>query len=73
MARVKGVVAQLASRIVVLNADDPLVLAMAHGRDPQTIALVGCDPVAGSCIGIRFGVSCGVGSGSSALWRLPSL
>ena len=44
MARVKGVVAQVASRIVVLNADDPLVLAMAHGRAPQTVALVGCDP-----------------------------
>ncbi len=44
MARVKGMVAQVASRIVVLNADDPLVLAMAHGRAPQTVALVGCDP-----------------------------
>lgn len=44
MARVKGVVAQVASRIVVLNADDPLVLAMADGRAPQTVALVGCDP-----------------------------
>lgn len=44
MARLKGRVAEAAERCVVLNADDPLVLAMAHDRPPEAIALVSCHP-----------------------------
>lgn len=44
LAQVKALVAQAAERLVALNADDPLVLAMAAGREPGTVALVGRAP-----------------------------
>ena len=40
LARIKALVAQAADQLLVLNADDPLVLAMAQNRDPESIALV---------------------------------
>ncbi len=44
LARIKAVVAQAADRLLVLNADDPLVLAMAQNRDRASIALVSQAP-----------------------------
>jgi cyanophycin synthetase len=44
LAHIKAVVAQAADRLLVLNADDPLVLAMAQNRDPASVALVGEAP-----------------------------
>lgn len=44
LARIKAVVARSAQQVLVLNADDPLVLAMGQGRDPHTLALVGEEP-----------------------------
>lgn len=44
MARLKSKVAEAAQSLVVLNADDPLVLAMAQGRPIQSVAFVSRDP-----------------------------
>ncbi len=44
LARIKALVAQAAEQLLVLNADDPLVLAMAQNRDPASIALVSQSP-----------------------------
>jgi len=44
MARLKSKVAAAAQSLVVLNADDPLVLAMAQGRPIQSVAFVSRDP-----------------------------
>lgn len=44
LARIKAIVAQAAESLVVLNADDPLVLAMAQHRSPHTVALVSEEP-----------------------------
>lgn len=44
LARIKGIVALTADRLLVLNVDDPLVLAMGAGRPPDTVALVGRSP-----------------------------
>ena len=40
LARIKAVVARAADQLLVLNADDPLVLAMGQNRDPASVALV---------------------------------
>lgn len=40
MARVKQLVARHARRLAVLNADDPLCLAMSEGLDPVKVCLV---------------------------------
>ncbi|MTW22771.1 Mur ligase family protein [Allochromatium palmeri] len=44
LARIKAVVAKAAERLLVLNADDPLVLAMARHRNPASVALVSEEP-----------------------------
>jgi cyanophycin synthetase len=44
LASIKRIVASVADRLLALNADDPLVLAMGAGRDPGSIALVGRGP-----------------------------
>lgn len=44
LARIKAVVAEAVQQMLVLNADDPLVLAMAQGRDAASVALVSEQP-----------------------------
>lgn len=40
LAKIKGLVAAAADQLLVLNADDPLVVAMAQGRPASSVALV---------------------------------
>lgn len=40
LARIKGLVAEAAEGLLVLNANDPLVMAMARQREPEALALV---------------------------------
>ena len=40
LARIKGLVAEAAEGLLVLNANDPLVIAMGHQREPEALALV---------------------------------
>lgn len=44
LARIKAVVAGVAESLLVLNADDPLVAAMGHNRDPAMLAWVSEEP-----------------------------
>lgn len=40
LARIKGLVAEAAEGLLVLNANDPLVMAMGRRREPEALALV---------------------------------
>lgn len=44
LARIKSLVPQVSTGLLVLNADDPLVMAMGTGRDPANLALVSEEP-----------------------------
>lgn len=71
MARVKSIVAKAARKAVVLNADDPLVLAMRDTLRAREIALVSLDP--GSPDIVRHREAGGLTAVLDGGWHAPVL